>query len=149
MKRYAIISIAAGLSLLAIGCSSNSSGDTGTTTTGSTTTGSSTTGATSDNSGATNTAVAYADVKAITDAKCAGCHGENGKGGIDVRSYDSLMKGGQDGPIVKAGEPDSSDLVKVLKTDDPKKRMPLNQPPLPADEIAKIEAWAKAGAKNS
>lgn len=94
------------------------------------------------------TMVAFADVKTILDAKCIGCHGEGGKGGIDLRSYESLMKGGGEGTIVKAGDAEHSELVEVLKTDDPKKRMPLNQPALSADEIAKIENWVKDGAKN-
>ena len=78
--------------------------------------------------------------------RCVGCHGENGKDGIDMRTYASVMKGGEDGPIVQAGDSASSLMVKALKGEGVT-RMPKNQPALPDEEIKKVEAWIQAGAK--
>lgn len=88
----------------------------------------------------------FAAANAIIQAKCMGCHGENGKEGLDVRSYESLMKGGEHGPVIVAGDPGASKIIMSLKGQGAK-QMPLNQPPLSAEEIEVIEAWIKAGAK--
>ena len=77
------------------------------------------------------------------------CHGENGKEGVDLRSYASVMKGGEDGPIVKAGDPAGSKIVEVIKAVDTSKRMPKNQPALEEAQIKMIEDWIAAGAKES
>lgn len=89
----------------------------------------------------------FAAVKTILDSKCLMCHGEEGKEGIDLRTYASVMKGGEHGPIVVAGKPEDSDIVKALRGADGKKQMPMNMPPLDEADIAKIEAWIKEGAK--
>jgi len=76
------------------------------------------------------------------------CHGENGKDGIDVRSYDSIMKGGSHGPIVVAGDAAGSQIVHALRGQNGVKQMPFNQSPLPEEDIKKVEDWINAGAKN-
>lgn len=91
---------------------------------------------------------AYADVQMIFDKSCVQCHGAGSpKEGIDLRSYESVMKGGNSGPIVVAGDPAGSPLVHALRGTDGAKQMPFMQSPLPEEEIAKVEAWIKDGAK--
>ena len=47
--------------------------------------------------------------------QCLGCHGEgNTFSGLDLRSRESALKGGQRGPAIKSGEPDSSLLLAAL-----------------------------------
>ncbi len=80
------------------------------------------------------------------------CHGGGGGGrgpaaGIDLSSYDGAMKGGRRGPVITAGDPDGSELVKAVSGPNPK--MPKNKPPLSPDDIKTISDWIKAGAKNS
>lgn len=87
----------------------------------------------------------YATVKPILD-KCAGCHGAQPKEGYDVRTYESVMKGGNKGPLVRVGDPAGSLLVQVLKAQGKPQMPPAG--PLPAEDIAKVEAWIKAGAKS-
>ncbi len=94
------------------------------------------------------TAGGYADVQALLTAKCVGCHGENGKEGIDLRTYESVMKGGEHGAIVTAGDPAASLIVKAVRGAEGVDKMPKMGAPLTEDEIGKIEAWIKAGAKN-
>jgi mono/diheme cytochrome c family protein len=90
----------------------------------------------------------FATVSAVLKQNCAGCHGEKGKEEVDVRTYQSLMKGGEHGPIVKPGDPENSVLIHVLRTSHGKKQMPP-QSPLKEEQIKQIEAWIKAGAKES
>lgn len=91
--------------------------------------------------------VTFASIKPILDDKCIKCHGEQPKEGVDLRSYESLMKGGEHGPIVKEGDPENSVLVQVLRGSHGKKIMPLNTQGLPDEDIQRIEEWIKAGAK--
>jgi hypothetical protein len=51
-------------------------------------------------------------VGAILDVRCASCHSSSGgPKGLDFSSYETLMAGGPDGPVVVPGDPDSSLLV--------------------------------------
>lgn len=90
----------------------------------------------------------FAGVQALLGGRCMPCHGENGKEGIDVRTYESLMKGGEHGPIIKPGDAAGSMIIHALKGENGVKQMPMNATPLPAEDIAKIETWINAGAKN-
>jgi hypothetical protein len=57
------------------------------------------------------------------------------------------MKGGKEGPIVKAGDAAESLLVQIIKPGH-SKRMPFKQNPLTDDQIKQIEDWVSAGAKS-
>ena len=145
--------------LLAAACSSNSTDNgtasSGTSTTTSTTTPATTPPATTASTTTTTTAATggFGDVVAVATANCMPCHSAQKKaGGLSLASYDDLMKGGSDGPVVKAGDPDHSLLVEVLKgpTTNPKvPQMPMKRPPLQAGDIQKVSDWVKSGAKNS
>jgi uncharacterized membrane protein/mono/diheme cytochrome c family protein len=85
----------------------------------------------------------------IFDANCVACHGEGKvKGGLRLDSYQALMKGGQDGPVIVAGQPGQSLLLRrVTLPPDHKQFMPAEgKPPLRAEEIAWIGAWIQQGA---
>jgi uncharacterized membrane protein/mono/diheme cytochrome c family protein len=85
----------------------------------------------------------------ILDANCVGCHGEGqAKGGLRVDSYDTLMEGGQDGPVIVAGKADQSMLLtRVTLPTDHKQFMPAEgKPPLRPEQIAWIKAWIEQGA---
>ena len=50
---------------------------------------------------------------------CTGCHNsQDMEGELSLDSYVSLQKGGAEGPIVRAGEPKESRLIKLLTGDD-------------------------------
>lgn len=76
------------------------------------------------------------------------CHGGTGKkrGGFDLTSYATAMKGGSDGVMIKAGDPDNSQVIKFL-TGQLKKSMPMGLPLLPASDVQVIYDWIKEGAK--
>ena len=94
------------------------------------------------------TADKFASIQPLLTANCMPCHGA-GKPpkGIDLTSYESVMKGGKEGAIIKAGDPDGSKIDMALHGKGTK-QMPPKGPLAPAD-IAKIESWIKAGAKNT
>jgi mono/diheme cytochrome c family protein len=88
-------------------------------------------------------------INPILDSNCASCHGEGqSKGGLRVDSYDLLIKGGNDGPVVVAGKPQNSLLLlRVTLPADHKQFMPAEgRPPLRAEQIAWIRAWIEQGA---
>lgn len=85
----------------------------------------------------------------IFDANCVACHGESkSNGGLRLDSYAELMKGGKDGAVVVAGQPDKSVLLfRVTLPSDHKQFMPAEgKPPLQPEEIAWIKAWIQQGA---
>jgi mono/diheme cytochrome c family protein len=128
-----LLPVCAALTIVVVGCQSNSEAPTTATTpaTGSAAIGSN-----------------FAAVQTTFASKCAGCHGAtNPKDGVSMVSYESIQKGGSHGPILVAGNPEGSVLVDVLRARNGKKQMPPAGP-LPEAEIAAIEAWIKDGAKN-
>lgn len=87
------------------------------------------------------------DVAGVLASKCNGCHGTNRpRNNFSLANFQRLLAGGDSGPPVVPGKPADSLLIKKLKGQSGQ-RMPLNQPPLPAATIAKIEEWIAKGAK--
>lgn len=93
---------------------------------------------------------AFAKVEAVFAANCVKCHGGAApKGGIDLSTYASVMKGGEGGPVVVAGDPANSKIVMALNGAPGVKKMPMMAEPLPADQIAIVSDWIKDGAKEN
>lgn len=91
-------------------------------------------------------AVGFATVQPILNENCIGCHGaDHPKAGLTLTSYESVMKGGTEGPVVIAGDKTKSLLIQVLHAADGKPQMPPKGP-IAADKISAIEAWVAAGA---
>ena len=94
--------------------------------------------------------VAERDVTAVLSAKCWVCHGRRDKmAGLDLRTRESMLRGGKSGPVIVAGKPDESLLVKRIV------RQEMPPPPLQEqysvrgltdDELAKIRQWITSGA---
>ena len=89
----------------------------------------------------------FKDVQPIFRDNCVGCHsGKHAKAGIDLKSYQGVMDGGEDGPIIKKGAPKQSLLVKALRGEKGVRKMPPGDK-LADAKIAKIESWITSGAK--
>ena len=87
------------------------------------------------------------DLGAIFLTHCFECHGQrNPRNNFSVETFNRLLRGGDGGVVLAPGKPDESLLVKKLRGM-AGERMPLNLPPLGADEIAKFEKWIASGAK--
>jgi len=85
------------------------------------------------------------DVVPILKGYCMSCHQP---GGIDLTSYDGLMKGTKFGPMVIPGKPDSSNII-VLIDGKAQLRMPFGHKALPSCLRDTIYSWIFQGAKNN
>lgn len=86
-------------------------------------------------------------IKPLLDTHCLSCHDDDEpESDFKVVSLGAMKIGGNRGPGVVPGDPDASWLVKSLAGTDDLPRMPHQQEPLSADEIALISTWIKQGA---
>ncbi|MBO0937801.1 DUF1549 domain-containing protein [Fibrella sp. HMF5335] len=88
------------------------------------------------------------EVRSILAHNCYSCHGANkAKGGLRLDTQAFVLKGGEDGPVLVAGFPEKSDLIRRVKLpaghDD---AMPTKGKRLTDSEIALLEFWIKQGA---
>ncbi len=95
------------------------------------------------------------DVAPIIHDYCLNCHEPGGKGmeksGLDMRSYQSLMKGTRFGSIVKPGDSFSSILIQVI---DGRVHESIKMPygmagGLSKDKIGVLKKWVDQGAKDN
>ena len=88
-----------------------------------------------------------ADIAPILTNRCAiaKCHVVDGPHDIDLRTYDTLIKGGDEGAIVIAGDAMESEMVEEIAEG----KMPPEGPPLDAAQIQLIIDWINEGAKNN
>ena len=102
------------------------------------------------NAAVPNSASFYSQqIHPILDANCVACHGpDKTQGGLRLDSYDSLIKGGKDGPVIIPRSADKSLLIaRVTLPADNQHFMPAEgRPPLKPNEIAWIRAWIQQGA---
>ena len=92
------------------------------------------------------------DVRPILAANCLQCHQPGGIGyersGLDMRTYDSLMKGTKYGRVVIPGNSFDSVLVELVeRRADPSINMPFHRTSISKAEINKIKSWIDEGAK--
>src|SRR5262245_18572538 len=66
-------------------------------------------------------------------------------GGLALDTFAATMKG-SGGPVVRPKESADSLMVKLLTTDNVKRRMPLDAPALPKETIDLVRRWVDAGA---
>ncbi|HXJ21450.1 MAG TPA: c-type cytochrome domain-containing protein [Polyangia bacterium] len=85
------------------------------------------------------------DVAPILDRWCVSCHGEKeAQAGLRLDSYEAILKGGDDGPVVVPGDVEQSQLLAQVE-----RRARPAMPPkkrLPRDPVAVIRAWIASGA---
>ena len=94
------------------------------------------------------------DVVPILKGRCEGCHQPGGEGvqksGLDLTTYAGLMKGTKFGPMVIAGDPDSSNLMRLLDwRASAELRMPHGKKQLSSCDRNDIRAWIREGAKDN
>lgn len=95
------------------------------------------------------------DVQPILNKNCVECHQPGGQGevasGLDMTSYEGLMKGTRNGPMVIAGDVEGSNLVVLIEgRADPSIRMPHGKKePVSKEDIHTIRLWIEQGAKNN
>jgi hypothetical protein len=93
------------------------------------------------------------DIFPIFKGRCIDCHQPGGPGyeasGLDLRTYEGLMKGTKHGPMIIPGDPDVSNLVWLLEwRASPQLRMPHGTKQLSICDRTAIRRWIMEGAKN-
>jgi hypothetical protein len=88
-------------------------------------------------------------VKPILNKKCISCHGGvKQQGGFSVLFREEALAKTKSGkPAIIPGNPEDSEFIKRLKSNDPEERMPYKHPALNNDEIDVLSGWIKQGAK--
>lgn len=82
-------------------------------------------------------------VQPILDRYCISCHGVNRVAeGLDLTSYEKVMAGSRNGPIVIPGQADKSLLVLLVETGE----MPKRGAKPTAEQIQILRDWVNAGA---
>ncbi len=87
------------------------------------------------------------DVRPILKANCFQCHGEEDEieGKLDLRFVRGMLKGGESGPALVAGQGGKSLLVERVSSGE----MPPGKKKLTSAELATIRRWIDDGAKTA
>jgi mono/diheme cytochrome c family protein len=88
-------------------------------------------------------------VRPVFVEHCHRCHSadaEKVKGGLLLDTREGLLKGGDSGPALVAGDPEKSLLIKAIRYTDENLQMPPKGKKLTAEQITHLEAWVKMGA---
>jgi len=86
------------------------------------------------------------DVYPILRSRCLNCHGgERISEGLSVATYEALMAGSKNGPVLLPGDPQNSELVQVIVSGE----MPKRGPKLTPQQIQIIIDWITQGAPNN
>ena len=85
-------------------------------------------------------------VRPILVNRCFECHGRTEpKGGLRVDSREALLRGGDSGPAIVAGDAETSLLIRALRHTDDNVQMPPKTP-LPKSVVDDIAQWVNEGA---
>lgn len=88
-------------------------------------------------------------VRPILSEACYKCHSleqNKAKGGLTLDTREGMLKGGENGAILKAGDPGKSSLITAVKYLDPDLQMPPKGEKLKEDQINALIEWVKMGA---
>lgn len=97
---------------------------------------------------ADQTAFFEKNIRPILINRCYECHSvEKGKakGSVTLDSREAILKGGDSGPALVAGQPDKSLIIESIRY----KNQDMQMPPkgaLPSQEVKLLEEWVKMGA---
>jgi hypothetical protein len=94
--------------------------------------------------------VSDSQVLPILELRCTVCHGKRlQEGGLDLRSFDSMLTGGKSGPALVPGKPEDSLLLKRIHAGEmpPKRRIvEVSVQVITASEITHLAQWIEQGA---
>jgi hypothetical protein len=87
------------------------------------------------------------DIRPLLKAHCWHCHGEEEKpeAGLDLRLARFLLKGGESGPAIIAGDAAKSLIIEKIVSGE----MPPGEKKLPPADLEKLKAWIAQGAKTA
>lgn len=83
------------------------------------------------------------DIQPLLKNRCGNCHGGNKtEEGLNLLSYEAIIKGSDNGPVVNVGAADDSLLVEMVVTLEMPKRGPKLTPP----QVQLLIDWVNQGA---
>jgi uncharacterized membrane protein len=86
------------------------------------------------------------DVQPILNAKCIKCHGvEQVKEGLDIQTYEAIMAGSFNGPVIVPGNANDSLFVQLIVEGE----MPNRGTKVTPEELQLIIDWVNQGALNN
>ena len=96
---------------------------------------------------AAGAAVSFAnDALPLFQSRCVNCHGgQKTEKGLTLNSYDAVMAGSENGPVVTASDAANSKLAQMVVNG----KMPKRGPKLTPAEVKLIVEWIDQGAKNN
>ncbi len=81
---------------------------------------------------------------AVLKKNCLGCHGAAKTSGLDLRTAEGTLAGGENGPVLVAGDAEASKLLKLV-SHEMKPEMPPGKK-LAEAELETLRRWIEAGA---
>jgi cytochrome b subunit of formate dehydrogenase/mono/diheme cytochrome c family protein len=82
------------------------------------------------------------NIAAVFQASCGTCHGESALGGLNLTTYDAVIAGGANGPVILPGDPAGSSLVEI--------QVAGGHPgQLSEADLELVRRWIEAGAPNT
>jgi hypothetical protein len=86
------------------------------------------------------------DVLPIIESRCINCHGgQRTEKGLDMNSFDNLMAGSENGPVVTPGDAVHSKFVELVAN----QKMPKRGPKLTPPQVQLFMDWVNQGALNN
>lgn len=89
-----------------------------------------------------------AKIRPVLLGTCFRCHGDSKtSGSLKVDSREALLKGGDSGPAIVPGKPETSLLIRAIQRQDGVAAMPPEKKhALRTDQVADLVSWVKSGA---
>lgn len=88
----------------------------------------------------------FSEVRPLLHAKCVQCHGpETQEAKLRLDTAEGILRGGEHGSLIKAGDPQTSLLWKSIRHEGEIKMPPKER--LPESAVKKVEAWIQAGGR--
>jgi len=88
------------------------------------------------------------EIKPIFEASCIKCHARGkDKGGLRIDTRETLLKGGDSGPVITLGKSSDSLLIALVQGLDPDSIMPKKGSRLTPEQIGVLRAWIDQGAE--
>jgi mono/diheme cytochrome c family protein len=85
-------------------------------------------------------------IRPVLAESCFECHTDEERGGLRLDSRDALLKGGDAGPAIVPGDPDTSLLLRVVRHATGQPKMPRGNDKLPPAQIEALAQWVRNGA---
>lgn len=86
------------------------------------------------------------DVLPVLQSHCINCHGgQRTSEGLDMKTYESLMAGSENGSVISPGDAANSSFVSLAAEG----KMPKRGPKLTPAEVQLLTDWVNAGAPNN